>query len=164
MSRPRVARVADQVTEGQRALVVHQHVVHLPERALRGGGLGRLGGQLRVLVDVGQRQVPEDEAQLAELADQLADGGLGLPAVGALEVAVLDQGDQRVLFGPRMWSRSGSTGTARSVTVAAVPSSARSRVRGESRFSPPKTPQVSSVAHDRAGQDAELGLGQLRCR
>ena len=45
-----------------------------------------------------------------------------------------------------MWSRSGSTGTARSVTVVAVPSSARSRVRGESRLRPRNTAQVSSVA------------------
>ena len=64
--------------------------MHLPERALVGGRLGRPGGELRVRVDVVQRQVPPDVADVAEVAQQLAHDRLGLPAVGTLEVAVLD--------------------------------------------------------------------------
>ena len=70
--------------------------MHLPERALVGGGLGRLRGELGVGVDVVQRQVPPDVADVAELAQELADDRLRLPAVGALEVAVLDDRDRRL--------------------------------------------------------------------
>ena len=77
--------------------MVEQQVVHLPERALRGRRLGRLGGELRVRVHVVERQVPPHVADVAEVGQQLADDRLGLPAVGALEVAVLDHGDRRVL-------------------------------------------------------------------
>ena len=59
--------------------MVEQEVVHLPERALGGRGLGRLGGELRVRVDVVQRQVAPDVADVAEVGEQLADDGLGLP-------------------------------------------------------------------------------------
>ena len=41
-------------------------------------------------------QVPPDVADVAEVAQQLADDRLGLPAVGAFEVAVLDDGHRRV--------------------------------------------------------------------
>ena len=71
--------------------------MQLPERALLGGGLGRLGGLLRMRVHVVQRQVPPHVADVvAEVGEELANDGLGLPAVGALEVAVLDQGHERV--------------------------------------------------------------------
>ena len=70
--------------------MVEQQVVHLPERALLGGRLGRLGGELRVRVDVVQRQVPPDVADVAEVGEQLAHDRLGPAAVRALEVAVLD--------------------------------------------------------------------------
>ena len=43
-----------------------------------------------------QRQVPPHVANVAEVAEQLADDRLGLPAVRALEVAVLDEGHRRV--------------------------------------------------------------------
>ena len=43
-----------------------------------------------------QRQVPPDVADVAEVGEQLAHDRLGLPAVGALEVAVLDHGDRGV--------------------------------------------------------------------
>ena len=76
--------------------MVEQEVVHLPERALVGGGLGGLGGELGVRVDVVERQVPPDVADVAEVAKELADDRLRLPAVGALEVAVLDERDRRV--------------------------------------------------------------------
>jgi hypothetical protein len=45
--------VAGQITGGELALVVEQQVVHGPERLLRGRGLGGLGRELRVGVDVG---------------------------------------------------------------------------------------------------------------
>ena len=75
--------------------MVEQQVVHLPERALVGGGLGRLGGELRVRVDVVQRQVPPHVPDVAVVGQQFPDDRLGLAAVGALEVAVLDDGDRR---------------------------------------------------------------------
>ena len=74
----------------ERVLVVEQQVVHLPERSLLGGRLGRLGRELRARVDVGQRQVAPDVADVAEVGEQLADDRLGPAAVRALEVAVLD--------------------------------------------------------------------------
>ena len=70
--------------------------MHLPEGALVGGRLGGLRGELRVRVDVVERQVPPDVADVAELAQELAHDRLGLPAVRALEVAVLDHRDRRV--------------------------------------------------------------------
>jgi hypothetical protein len=54
--------------------------------------LGRLGGELGVLVDVGQRQVAEHVAHVvAEAHVQLADDAGRLAAERALEVAVLDE-------------------------------------------------------------------------
>ncbi len=69
--------------------------MHLPEGALCGGGFGGFGGHLGVRVDVGQRQVSPDVADVDEVAEQLADDGLGLSAVGALEIAVLDDRHRR---------------------------------------------------------------------
>ena len=84
----------------QRPLVAQQDVVHLPEAALRRRRLGGLGGQLRVRVDVVEREVAPDVADLVpEGRQQLADRTLGLAAVGALEVAVLDERDQRRVVG-----------------------------------------------------------------
>ena len=73
-----------------------QEVVHLPERALVGGRLGRLRSELRVRVDVVQRQVAPDVAHVAEIAQELPHDRLCLPAERALEVAVLDERDRRV--------------------------------------------------------------------
>ena len=91
-------RVAREVGRRQLVLVLEQLVVHLPEGALRGRGLGRLGRHLRVRVHVVEREVAPDVAELvAERVEQLADDDLGLPAVRALVVAVLDERDRRVL-------------------------------------------------------------------
>ena len=76
--------------------MVEQKVVHLPEGALLGRRLGGLRGELGVRMDVVQRQVPPDVADVAEVAQELAHDRLGLPAVRALEVAVLDDRDGRV--------------------------------------------------------------------
>jgi hypothetical protein len=48
------------------------------------------------VVDVGEREVTPDVADVAEAGEQLPDGGLGPAAVRALEVAVLDDGDRRL--------------------------------------------------------------------
>src|SRR5712691_6420753 len=47
-----VAGVADQVAHEQGVLVAQQQVIHRPERALVGGGLGGLGSELGVGVDI----------------------------------------------------------------------------------------------------------------
>ena len=81
-----------QVARLEGVLVLQEQVVHLPEGALVGGGLGGLGGELGVRVDVVERQVAPDVADVAVVGEQFAEGGLGLAAVGAFEVAVLDDG------------------------------------------------------------------------
>jgi hypothetical protein len=63
--------------------------MHRPERALVSGGLG---GELGMGVDVVEREVPPDVPDVAMAGEQFSDGRLGLAAVGALEVAVLDDG------------------------------------------------------------------------
>jgi len=76
--------------------VFEQQVVQLPELPLVRGRLGRLCRELGARMDVCQRQMAPDVAQVAEVPEQLADDRLGLAAVRALEVAVLDQGDGRL--------------------------------------------------------------------
>src|SRR5918996_4388001 len=76
--------VADEVVEAKSVLMVEQEVVHLPERALVGGRLRGLGGELGMRVDVGERQVPPDVHAVAELAEELTDDPPRLAAVGAL--------------------------------------------------------------------------------
>ena len=75
--------------------MAEQQVVHRPERALGAGRLGRLGRELGARVHVGQRQMAPDVAEVG-VGQQLPDDRLGLTAVGALEVAELDQRDRRV--------------------------------------------------------------------
>ena len=95
---PDLARVAEQVVVAQRVAPGEQAVVHLPELPRRAGDLGRLRRHLRVLVHVGEREVTEDVAEVGAVhLHELAHDRLGLPAVRALEVRVLDEGDRRVL-------------------------------------------------------------------
>src|SRR5437870_6440113 len=90
---PELARVPHQVLVLERRLMLIQEIVHLPELALRGGGLGRLRGLGGVGVLFGQRKVPEHEADLgSELAQHALQLGVGGAAKRTLEVAVLDQG------------------------------------------------------------------------
>src|ERR671917_2630323 len=88
-------RVADEIGWLECFLLVEQQVVHLPERALFGGCLGCLGSELGLGMDIAQRQVAPDVADVAELAQELSDERLRLSAVGAFEVAVLDNRDGR---------------------------------------------------------------------
>ena len=92
---PKTLGVCDQVVRLERVLMVQQHVVQLPEGVLSGRRLGCLRCELRVRVDVAQRQVPPDVADVAELLQQCAHEGLGLATVRTLEVAVFDDGDRR---------------------------------------------------------------------
>src|SRR5450755_2055275 len=90
--------VAGEVPGRKLALVAEQSVVHLPELALGGGRLGCLGGQLSPRVDIVERKVSPDVAHVgAERGQQLADHLLGMPAVCAFEVSVLDQCHGRVI-------------------------------------------------------------------
>src|ERR1017187_6069874 len=68
--------------------------MHLPEGAVVSSGLSGLGGDLGVGVDVVEREVPPHVPDIAVAGQQVPDDGLGLAAVGAFEVAVLDDGDQ----------------------------------------------------------------------
>ena len=64
-------RVADEIGWLECVLVVEQQVVHLPERALFGGCLGCLGSELGLGMDIAQRQVAPDVAELgAKLVDE----------------------------------------------------------------------------------------------
>ncbi|GHE10458.1 hypothetical protein GCM10011381_19630 [Klenkia taihuensis] len=76
-------------------LAAEQQVVHLPVAALVRGGLGGERRGQRVGVHVGQRPVPEDQPDAAAgLVDQGLQHRGGGRAVGALEVAVLQDGDR----------------------------------------------------------------------
>ena len=86
---PEAARVPDQVGLGQAAAGRVQRVVHLPEPALRGSRLRRLGRLTRVRVDRLEREVPEHEPQpVAQARAHAFEDRLGRGAVRALEVAV----------------------------------------------------------------------------
>jgi hypothetical protein len=96
--------------------------VHLPEPALGGGSLRCLGGALGRRVEVDQRHVTEHEAQVGpEALTELASDRVGLPAVGALEVRVLDERDSRA-------------GIAADVVAGRVDVRGERRARGAQRF------------------------------
>jgi len=70
---------------------VEQQLVHVPEPALPGGGLGCAGRAEGVWVDAGQGKMPEREPHVpAELPFDLLDRVERLPRVRALVIAVLD--------------------------------------------------------------------------
>ena len=74
-----------------------QRLVHFPEPALRRSGLGGLGGEFGIRVQLHVRQVPKNVAEpRAESLSNSPDAAIGGPAVRALVVAILDELDGRV--------------------------------------------------------------------
>ena len=92
-----VLRPGDERAAPERALVLEERGVHLPEPALGAGRLGGLRGLERVGVRRRDREVAEDEPEPAaqRLAHRL-DLRVRGAAVRALEVAVLDEEQRRV--------------------------------------------------------------------
>jgi len=75
-----------------------QQIVHRPELLLRGGGFGCFGRKLCMRMDFRQREMSIRKANLVlEALEQHLHGRIGLRAVGAFEVAVLDESDLPVL-------------------------------------------------------------------
>ena len=100
--------VGVQVLRLQVGLVVEQQAVHLPELALRGGALGRLGGGKRVGMQLLEREVAPGKPDPARKArEESLQPGRRLLADGAFEVAVFHDGHVgmrgalHVVFGPR---------------------------------------------------------------
>ena len=84
-------RVPQQVWRREVSLVLEQSIVHLPKATLCASGLCRLCRQLRVWMDLGQREVPENEPEaVLESLHQDLDRRIGLSAGRTLEVPVLD--------------------------------------------------------------------------
>src|SRR5207237_7259781 len=75
-------------------IVIKKTVEQHPEYTMLRCNLGHLGGVLRVLVDPRQRKMPVHEAQiLAHAALDFLHDRIGPAAVGAFEIAILDQRD-----------------------------------------------------------------------
>ena len=117
-----------------------------------------------VRVDVGQRQVAPDVADVAR-----RPAGPGRPARPGRSTGTRSRRTRRGSptrpSGPRTWSRSGSTAGIRSISCSDVPSSARARraVR-QQRGDPVDRPgQRGATARPRSSAP-ELGLGQPRRR
>src|SRR5688572_27735297 len=91
-------RVRAQVGHREMTLVLEQQVMHLPELALSTRRFRCLCGMHCMRMRRLDREMPENEADAsAESLEHELDGGRGLFAGGALEVAVLDDSDGRVL-------------------------------------------------------------------
>jgi hypothetical protein len=85
-------RVAAELGIAQLVLMREEAIVHLPEPSLRAGGLGGLRRGGGTGMQIRHRKVPEHEPEpVAEALEQVQHHGIGLAAVRALEVAVLDQ-------------------------------------------------------------------------
>lgn len=88
--------MGEQIAGGEPILGGEESVVHLPEAVLFTGSLGCLGGELGMRVRRADRGMPEDVPQpVPELLPQVRDRTGGTAAEGAIEVAVLDQGQRR---------------------------------------------------------------------
>jgi hypothetical protein len=78
-------------------LVVVQPVVHGPELALDGRGLGQFSRHVGVRTSLAQREVTKHKAQVASIAAlDLLHRRVGHAASGALKIAVLHQGHHRM--------------------------------------------------------------------
>ena len=85
---PDVYRVLRQVSIAKHVLMVEERVMHLPEEPLRRRGFGGLSRMLRMRMNLGKREVSEDEAQTStELLLNLFDNRIGAPAVRTLVIA-----------------------------------------------------------------------------
>jgi hypothetical protein len=85
-------RVEEEIFLLQRLLVAEEHVVHLPEPALRSRTLRRLGRRFGVGMRLGQREVAVNEPELiAHIAPDSLHYRIGASAVGAFEIAVFDE-------------------------------------------------------------------------
>ncbi len=83
---PQVGRVRQQRGCLEVLLVLEEQVVHLPEPSLRAGGLRGLRGQQRVRVELGEREVAEDEADpVSDSALEPLQLPVGASTEGALE-------------------------------------------------------------------------------
>src|SRR5882672_1953895 len=79
-------------------LVREQELVHLPELTLLRRPFGRLGGREGVRMRLFERKMPVREPDpAAEVREQHLHGRHGVLAVRTLEIAVLDDGDERVI-------------------------------------------------------------------
>ena len=115
-------------------------------------------------MDVVQRQVPPDVADVAEVAQQLADDRLGLPAVGALEVAVLDDRDGRLERPANVVALGVDVDVEVDERLGACRAARGSAgCRGSSAVAR-KRSQVSERRAEGRAQDAELRLLELRAR
>ena len=89
--------VRTKVVDLQMLLVLVEVIVHLPEPVLGGSGLGRLRRVLGMRMRGTDREVAEHEPELLSHPFlDLLDDRVGLPAVGALIVAVLHEGHRRI--------------------------------------------------------------------
>src|SRR5687767_911644 len=88
--------VTVQIIPLQRVLMLEQRVMHRPELALAGRGLGSLGGLLGEWMLVDEREMPEDEAHLTfQSGTQVLEHRKRTPAVGAFKIAVRNDRDRR---------------------------------------------------------------------
>ncbi len=77
--------------------LLQKNVVHLPEFALIGRRLGRLGRDERVRMCVLERMMPKYEPHGQRVAiEYLPNGGLDTATHGAFKVPVFDKGDTRL--------------------------------------------------------------------
>src|SRR5688500_2223717 len=84
-------------------LVSEQEIVHLPEPCLRPGRFRGLRRNERMWVDFFKWKVAEYEAYAgSEALEQKCDRGRGLFAVRALEIAIFDDRDCRVIGATNM--------------------------------------------------------------
>src|SRR2546421_3571730 len=137
-----------------------QRVVVVPEMALGRRGLGSLGGHLRVRMDVVERKVAPDVAQVgAERRQQLADDRLRLPAVWAFEVPVLHERDRSVLEAPDVVAL--GIDVAREVEdLLARAENLAGAQRGRKQPDRAEGAPRHQRSCDARGEDPELGLGE----
>ena len=160
MSRPSARACSMRSSRRSSSWCAEEPVVHLPERPLVAGGLRRLRGELGVGVYVVQRQVAPHVADAPVAREQLAHDGLGLTAVGALEVAVLDDRHRRLLRPADVVA----LGIDRVLQVDDRVGGAEQQpgaARGRERRRDPEDQPRDHRSRRRRRQDAELGLVEL---